>query len=72
MKKNNKSNKKITADMTIKEVLDLNKDLADVFMGFGMFCVFCEAGTNETVAQAAEVHDIDVELLLKKLNEFVK
>lgn len=64
-----KSTAKITKDMTIQEVLKLDESLAEVFMGFGMFCIFCEAGNSESVEEASTVHGIDLDLLLKKLNE---
>lgn len=62
-------NKEINKDMTIDEVLQLDERLGDVFMGFGMHCIFCHLGIDETVAEAAEVHEVDVEFLVKKLNE---
>ena len=61
--------KPITKDMTIQSVLELDKDLGDVFMGFGMFCIFCHLGSEETIEQAATTHDVDLEFLLAKLNE---
>ena len=61
--------KMITKNMTIDEVLQLDERLGDVFMGFGMHCIFCHLGIDETVAEAAEVHEVDVEFLVKKLNE---
>ena len=64
-----KKEKMITKNMTIDEVLQLDERLGDVFMGFGMHCIFCHLGIDETVAEAAEVHEIDVEFLVKKLNE---
>lgn len=64
-----KNSAKINKDMTIQEVLKLDENLAEIFMGFGMFCIFCEAGNSETVEEASAVHGIDLELLLKKLNE---
>lgn len=60
---------RITKDMTIASVLELDKDLGDVFMGFGMFCIFCHLGSEETIEQAAQTHDIDLKFLLAKLNE---
>ncbi len=62
-------NDKINKNMTIEETLALDESLADVFMGFGMFCIFCHMGSNETIEEASAVHEIDTELLLKKLNE---
>ena len=63
-----KSNK-ITKDMTIDDVIKLDERLGDVFMGFGMHCIFCHLGMDETIEEAANVHEIDVDFLVKKLNE---
>ena len=59
----------INKDMTIGEVLEKDENLADVFMGFGMHCIFCHLGLEETVEEAANVHEVDVDFLVKKLNE---
>lgn len=67
-----KKKKVITKDMTIGEVLALNEKLADIFMGFGMHCVSCPVSQMETIEEASEVHGIDTEFLLKKLNENLK
>lgn len=62
-------NKKITKNMTIKDVLEIDQTLADVLMGFGMHCIFCPMSQMETLEEAAQVHEIDVDFLVKKLNE---
>lgn len=67
-----KKKKVITKDMTIGEVLSLDEKLADIFMGFGMHCVSCPVSQMETIQEASEVHGIDTEFLLKKLNENLK
>ena len=59
----------ITKNMKIAEVLKMDKSLADIFMGFGMFCIFCHLNEEETISEACEVHEIDEALLLAKLNE---
>jgi len=59
----------ITKDMTIGQVMEINPKLADVFMGFGMHCFSCPVSQMETVEEASQVHGIDLEFLLKKLNE---
>lgn len=66
-----KETKKITKDMTIGEALSKNENLAEVFMGFGMHCVSCPVSQMETIEEAAQVHGLDIEFLLKKLNENV-
>lgn len=64
-----KKDAKITKDMTIDQVIALDERLGDVFMGFGMHCIFCHLGLEETVEEAAAVHDVDVDFLVEKLNE---
>ena len=64
-----KKEEKITKDMIIDDVLQLDENLGDVFMGFGMHCIFCHLGLEETVEEAANVHEVDVDFLVKKLNE---
>lgn len=59
----------ITKDMVIDDVIKLDERLGDVFMGFGMHCIFCHLGLEETVEEAAMVHSVDVDFLVKKLNE---
>lgn len=61
--------KKITEDMMIFEVLDLNPDLEDVFLAHGLNCVGCPGGRAENLRQAAEGHDIVLSALLEDLNK---
>lgn len=65
----NKKEIKITKDMIIDDVIKLDERLGDVFMGFGMHCIFCHMGLEETVEEAASVHYVDVDFLVEKLNE---
>jgi hybrid cluster-associated redox disulfide protein len=60
---------KINKDMTLGEVLSMNDKYAEIFMGFGMHCISCPVSQMETIEEAAQVHDVDVDELLKKLNE---
>ena len=62
----------INKDMTIGEVLEIDDNLADVFMGFGMHCISCPVSQMETVEEACLVHGLERDFVLKKLNENVK
>ena len=62
-------NEKITKDMTIGEALSKNEKLGEVFMGFGMHCISCPVSQMETIEEASQVHGVDVDFLLEKLNE---
>ena len=59
----------ITKEWTLGEVIQENDDLADVLMGFGMHCFSCPLSQMETLEEAAEVHGVDIDFLLQKLNE---
>lgn len=64
-----KKDNKITKNMIIDDVIKLDERLGDVFMGFGMHCIFCHLGLEETIEEAAMVHSVDVDFLVEKLNE---
>ncbi len=63
---------KITADMTIYEVLQVAPDIGPVFFEFGMHCLGCPISRGETVEQAAAAHGVELNVMLDKLNEFVE
>ncbi|NLK20560.1 MAG: DUF1858 domain-containing protein [Epulopiscium sp.] len=58
----------ITKDMLISEILNLNPDAATILMANGMGCIGCPSSQAETLEQAAAVHGIEADELLKKLN----
>lgn len=59
---------KVTKDMTIGEIIRLNPRNAEVLMNFGMGCVGCPSAQGETLAEAAQVHGIELDNLLRALN----
>ncbi len=63
---------KITKDMTIGEILNVDYNLAGVLMGGGMHCIGCPSSQGETLEEAAMVHGIDSELLLARLNTYLE
>jgi hybrid cluster-associated redox disulfide protein len=63
---------KITKDMTIGEILQINQGLAPVLMAGGMHCVGCPSSQMETLEEASMVHGIETDLLLTRLNAFLE
>lgn len=59
---------KINKDMTIGEVVRMDPQNAQTLMVFGMGCVGCPSAQAETLEEAAQVHGINLENLLKALN----
>ncbi len=61
---------KITKDMVIGDVLDIDNGCAQYFFEIGMHCLGCPASRGETIEQACAVHGTDCDQLLEKLNKF--
>ncbi|NME84339.1 DUF1858 domain-containing protein [Clostridium sp. SM-530-WT-3G] len=58
----------ITKDMTIGEIIRVKEDAPQILMGFGMGCIGCPSSQAESLEDAAGVHGLNVEELLKALN----
>ena len=58
-----------TKDTTIGEVISANSDLTKILEGFGLHCFGCPMSQMETLEQASEVHGIDLDFMLEKLNQ---
>ena len=61
---------KITKEMSIAEVLRINRMTAPIFMQYGMHCLSCPHATAESLEEAGAVHGIDVDELVADLNKF--
>ena len=61
----------VTKDSIIGDVLDFDRGTAQFFLEIGMHCLGCPSATGETLEQACAVHGVDVDALLKKLNDFI-
>lgn len=59
---------KFNKDTKIGEILEVAPEKAEILLQAGMHCLGCPASQAETIAEACEVHGIDVEELIKKLN----
>ncbi len=57
-----------TRETLIGEVLDNDMSLAKYFLEMGMHCLGCPASRGETIEEACEVHGVDCDDLLEKLN----
>ena len=61
----------ITKDMTIQEVVENNPETIRVFLEHGLHCVGCSVARFENIEQGAMAHGIDVDNLMKDLNDKV-
>lgn len=59
---------KFNKDTKIGEILEIAPEKAEVLLEIGMHCLGCPASQAETIEEACEVHGVDVNELLDKLN----
>ncbi|MBQ6806464.1 MAG: DUF1858 domain-containing protein [Lachnospiraceae bacterium] len=57
----------ITKDMTIGEILRTNPNVAPILLNAGMHCLGCPSAQGETLEEAAMVHGMDVDVLMKEI-----
>lgn len=61
----------ITKDTIIGDILDMDESTAPYFLEIGMHCLGCPASRGETLEEACQVHGVDVNQLLQKLNAHI-
>lgn len=59
----------ITADTNIGDLVLWHPETAEILFDLGMHCLGCPASGAETIRDAAEVHGLDVQVLIRRLQE---
>ena len=59
----------ITKDMTIGEIIRIDQGVIPILMEAGMHCIGCPSAQGETLEEAAMVHGMDIDALMKAINE---
>lgn len=59
----------ITKTDIIGDILKNNKNAEEILRSFGMGCLGCPSAVMESLEDACDIHGIDVDEVLKKLNE---
>lgn len=58
----------ITKDTLIGDILDMDRTTAPYFLEMGMHCLGCPSARGETLEQACEVHGVNTDELVAKIN----
>ncbi len=61
----------ITKEMTIKEVLDIDRTTAPIMMAYGMHCMGCPFSQMESLEMGCAAHGSNVNELVEKLNNYL-
>lgn len=62
----------VNKEMSIGEVLRINRGTAHILMEFGMHCLGCPAASAESLEDACGAHGADVEELVDQLNNYLE
>ena len=60
----------VNKQMSIGEILKMDRNTAPIFMEFGMHCLGCPHATAESLEMACMAHGTDADALVAKLNAY--
>lgn len=62
----------ITKQSKMGDMIEFDRGIAVVLMESGMHCVGCPASIGESLEEACEVHGLDADEVLKRINEYLE
>ncbi|MBZ0160386.1 DUF1858 domain-containing protein [Candidatus Methylomirabilis sp.] len=62
---------RITAEMKIDNVVRQYPETVQIFNRYGVACMGCSAAEYDNIATSAQVHGVNLDQLLRELNETV-
>ena len=62
---------KVSKDMLIGQLLQIDANIAPILMRAGMHCLGCPSSQMESLEEAAMVHGLDLDVLVNHLNDFL-
>ena len=62
---------KVSKDMLIGQLLQIDANIAPILMRAGMHCLGCPSSQMESLEEAAMVHGLHVDVLVNQINEFL-
>ncbi len=63
---------RITKDMLISEIMNIDINLFTILINAGMYCITCPAAQMESLEEACWVHGIDSDDMADALNEYLE
>ncbi len=62
----------ITKDHIVRQIIETYPETIPVLQSMGMGCLGCPSSTGEPLEKAAQIHGIDIDVLVQHLNEAIK
>jgi hybrid cluster-associated redox disulfide protein len=64
--------KKVTKDMIIGEILQVDRGIIPILMNAGMHCLGCPSSQMESLEDACMVHGMDSDVLINQINAYLE
>ena len=61
----------VTKDMTMGQMLDMDRGVVYILMQCGMHCVGCPSSIGESLEEACMVHGLNSDDVLKAINDYL-
>ena len=62
----------VTPDRNIGDLVLFHPETAELLFSIGLHCLGCPSSGVETVSEAAEIHGLDADELVSRLNAIIK
>lgn len=62
---------RVTEDMVISDMLQLDPGIGPILMASGMHCIGCPASQGESLSEAAAVHGLEADKLVETVNDYL-
>ena len=62
---------KISKDMIISDLIQVDPNIVAIMMRAGMHCIGCPSAQGESLEEACMVHGIDADLLTEQINDYL-
>ena len=62
---------KVSKDMLIGQLLQIDANIAPILMRAGMHCLGCPSSQMESLEESSMVHGLDVDVLVNQINDFL-
>ncbi len=62
---------KVSKDMIIHDMIQIDNDIIPILLQAGMHCVGCPSAQGESLEEAAMVHGLDADALVDYINKYL-
>lgn len=63
---------RVTKDMIIADVLNIDRGTVPILLNAGMHCLGCPSSSGESIEDACSIHGIDADKLIDELNKYLE